>query len=87
MPLLASEVPHGKDVVSYGAPECEDWMCIRDAQFVPREGAPAAIGYCTRACAPETGCASKDPENPLTCRQLLYGGAFLCAAPLGTAVR
>ncbi|MHB8877110.1 MAG: adventurous gliding motility lipoprotein CglC [Myxococcaceae bacterium] len=81
--LLESEVPKGKDVVSYGSPDCEERLCVRDARYLPEPGAPEAVamGYCSRPCAPSTGCHSRNGANPLTCRQLIYGGDFLCAAP------
>lgn len=84
-PLLEGEVPAGKDVVSYGLPDCEARMCVRDAAFQPKSGAPGGVaqGYCTRPCTPATGCRSADPAIPLVCRQLIYGGDFICAAEDG----
>ena len=54
VPILESDLPGGnKDFISFGATECEDLVCVRDAK-VPRTGVPgaAALGYCSRACVP-----------------------------------
>ena len=80
--LRESELPAGKDIVSYGSADCQEWLCVRDAHYRPAPGATDALGYCSRACAPATGCRSIDPERPLTCRQLIADGEFLCVASL-----
>ncbi len=81
VPILESELPGGaKDFISFGATECEDLVCVRDANF-PTTGVPgaSATGYCSRACVPNAsnGCPAansaddKDPNKKLTCRALL----------------
>jgi hypothetical protein len=78
--ILESDLPPNKDFISFGATECEDLVCVRDAA-VPRSGIPnaTATGYCSRACVPNVtnGCPAsnpdddKDPNKKLSCRALL----------------
>ncbi len=80
--ILESELPDGgtKDYISFGATQCEDLVCVRDAN-VPKTGAAGALasGYCSRPCVPNasTGCPAanpdddRDPNKKLTCRALL----------------
>jgi hypothetical protein len=81
VPILESDLPGGnKDFISFGATECEDLVCVRDAN-VPKTGVPgaAATGYCSRACVPNAsgGCPAanasddRNPDRKLTCRALL----------------
>jgi hypothetical protein len=87
--LLESDLPGGaKDYISFGATECEDLVCVRDAN-VPLSGVPnaAAMGYCSRACVPNSsaGCPAadpnddRDPSKRLTCRALLLDELTLAA--------
>ena len=89
VPILESDLPGGnKDFISFGATECEDLVCVRDAN-VPRTGVPgaAALGYCSRACVPNAsgGCPAanksddSNPDKRLTCRALLLDEATLGA--------
>jgi hypothetical protein len=89
VPILESDLPGGnKDFISFGATECEDLVCVRDAN-VPRTGVPgaAAMGYCSRACVPNVSGAcpaanksdDSNPDKRLTCRALLLDEATLGA--------
>ncbi len=81
VPIVEGDLPSAnKDFISFGATECEDLVCVRDA-YLPRSGvatAPAS-GYCSRACVlnSTTACPaanSEDDKNParkLSCRALL----------------
>jgi hypothetical protein len=78
------KVGAGKDFISFGSAECEDFVCVRDSNFtradagdqVPDPEAPA-LGYCSRSCLPNTECPSQeagDDESAarrLSCRPLL----------------
>jgi len=86
--ILESELPDAgtqsdagtKDYISFGATQCEDLVCVRNAN-TPKTGVAGAVasGYCSRPCVPNasTGCpaANSDDENDtnnnLTCRALL----------------
>jgi len=67
-----------RDFISFGATDCDDLTCVRDAAFHkdPDLSAPAK-GYCSRPCAEGSACASsdaamdKDPTTKLSCRALL----------------
>jgi hypothetical protein len=97
VPILESELPGAdKDFISFGATECEDLVCVRDA-YVPRTGVATtpATGYCSRACVPNssTGCPpanaddNKDPTKKLSCRALLLDEQTLgaiCSTDPGT---
>jgi hypothetical protein len=79
IPIKESEVQLGKDFISFGAVECENYVCVRDAN-TPKGSTPNAdaMGICSRACAfgSSTACPSVDPTNlPLTCRALLLDEA------------
>ena len=89
VPILESDLPGGnKDFISFGATECEDLVCVRDAN-VPKTGVAgaAATGYCSRACVPNVSGAcpaanksdDSNPDTRLTCRALLLDEATLGA--------
>ncbi len=78
-----SEIKVGanKDFISFGATQCENFVCVRDADypvpdggFVPDE---IASGYCSDHCAPGAACPAQngnddnDARLRLTCRPLL----------------
>ena len=82
-----------KDVVSFGAVECEDLVCVRDAEFKPNRAdaqentmpvaadAPA-YGYCSKACVPGSLCPSHDSSlddgpHKLRCRSLILDAETL----------
>jgi hypothetical protein len=85
----------GQDIVSLGAQECEDFICVRDlGEPVPDGGSDAGsqpdggnrvlTGYCTHACT-GTGTGpcglgeSPDPNRPYECRSLLLDDQTLRA--------
>lgn len=81
VPIVEGDLPGAnKDFISFGATECEDLVCVRDA-YVPRTGVAtaAAAGYCSRSCVPNSsiGCPAAnssddtDPARKLGCRALL----------------
>lgn len=84
IPILESEVStggaDGRDYISFGATECEDLVCVRDAAFVgTRDPGSAAEGYCSRPCEPQlqNQCPpanesdQADPVKALGCRPML----------------
>ena len=78
LPILEGEVTEGKDFISFGAVECEDYVCVRDKDF-PKGSSPnvQAKGYCSRRCAPTSPqpCpgaeANLPPGKSMTCRALI----------------
>lgn len=69
---------HPFDVITFGAVECEDLVCVREADF-PAGVAPEAPakGHCSRACSSDAMCES--PASAMTCRALLLDEATLHA--------
>lgn len=56
--LTEAEVPPGRDYISFGVTECEDFICVRDASYVVPANTPPtaeALGYCSRACEQQRG--------------------------------
>ncbi|MFP2910544.1 adventurous gliding motility lipoprotein CglC [Pyxidicoccus sp. 3LFB2] len=85
-PILEKEIAPRQDFISFGAVECEDLICVRDADF-PRatnedgtvNGNADAMGYCSKECVEgSNSCEVKDtsdvqeglPER-MACRALL----------------
>jgi len=73
-----------KDFVSFGAVECDDLVCVRDATFPNSTNLDGpAGGYCSAACSPGSACLSEKPEmdddatTKLNCRPLLLDEATL----------
>ncbi len=74
------EVAPNQDFISFGSIECEDLVCVRDADF-PRDPDQEAVakGYCSKACVEgSTSCEVKDTngvveglKDRMTCRALL----------------
>lgn len=71
--VTESEVEPDRDYISFGQPFCEDFICVRDASFVPSANAKPtdpAIGYCSKACEQQAGdapsvneqCPPADPD-------------------------
>lgn len=74
-----------KDYISFGATECDDLTCVRDATFGSGDGGTElkdtdpAPGYCTRPCIENStvGCPSSDSsldknyKTAMSCRALL----------------
>lgn len=86
MEILEKEIAPRQDFISFGSVQCEDLICVRDADF-PRatneDGtinleAPAQ-GYCSKECVSgSTACEVKDTSDVqkdlpgrMTCRALL----------------
>ncbi|WP_224369288.1 adventurous gliding motility lipoprotein CglC [Hyalangium versicolor] len=86
-PVINSEIAAGQDFISFGATDCEDLICVRDAEFVPEDTSPnvAAEGYCSQECVEgSTGdCEVTDTSVPdalkdrIVCRSLLLDQATL----------
>lgn len=85
VPLKEKELTKGQDFISFGAADCEDFVCVRDAD-TPGDSNPEAValGYCSRPCA-EGGnsCQVTNSEavsglsERMTCRALLMDDAAL----------
>lgn len=84
--MTEAEITSGLDFISFGASECENYVCVRDAAMGRPTGATDesdAIGYCSAQCEPPADGALGNPcpaENPahdddpalrLTCRSML----------------
>jgi hypothetical protein len=57
--IMESQITKGQDFISFGTVECEDLVCVRDANYVPtvdeadKDKPPseiAAKGYCSKPC-------------------------------------
>jgi hypothetical protein len=78
-----------KDFISFGSPDCEDQVCVRDSAFREDAGdtTNVAHGYCSTYCAEGSSgtCQSfssafdQNPTTKLTCRPLLLDSATLQA--------
>ena len=76
-----------RDVISFGATECEDLVCVREAgAALPAADAEPVKGRCSASCAgPDAACRSydesldKDPATALVCRKLLLDESVLAA--------
>jgi hypothetical protein len=79
--ILMSELAPDQDYISFGVTDCDDLICIRDAEAQLEPGPKGeALGYCSRACpegkGPEvcevtdTGAIDKLEER-IACRSLL----------------
>jgi hypothetical protein len=81
LPITAGEIrgAAGRDVISFGATDCEDLVCVREANApLPTADAEPVKGRCSRPCAgPEASCPSQDealdldPATAMNCRSLL----------------
>jgi len=79
--VVPSDVRFDQDFVSFGSQDCEDLICVRNANSevkVAEDG--SVLGYCSRACAEggaDTICAVNHPDADATvkatmgCRSLL----------------
>ncbi len=87
IPLLLSDIPPTKtDFISFGSPDCDDRICVRDYQYQQDGGAPIAYGYCSSPCTPGAAnqCLSYDASldtgaTKLNCRPLLLDDSTLAA--------
>jgi hypothetical protein len=86
MPILEREIAPRQDFISFGAVECEDLICVRDAAFPPAtnedgtvNGGAFAKGYCSKECVEgSNACEVKETNGVLEglpermgCRALL----------------
>ncbi|MFY0530089.1 adventurous gliding motility lipoprotein CglC [Archangium gephyra] len=80
-PIYPDELTAGQDFISFGALDCEDLVCVKDADM-PLETAEdgRVLGYCSKACVPDElvdPCAVTDPlaiesvKDRMSCRALL----------------
>jgi hypothetical protein len=76
--ILNRDLRPGQEVISFGTTECDNLICVRDADFVGTSNAPGdpAKGYCSTDCTPPTG--------PLATDQCLTGNAQTDAPDSGT---
>lgn len=87
IPIKMSEVTPGKDFISFGATECENLICVRDANApVGTDPNAVATGICTRPCVPtsEGSCDTglswvDDSEQAYSCKALLLDQDSLAA--------
>jgi hypothetical protein len=84
-PVLESEIAPKQDFISFGSTDCEDLICVRDAES-SRDPDPnaAAQGYCSQECVEGSStCEVTDSSVPeslrtrMTCRSLLLDQASL----------
>ena len=76
-----------KDFLSFGAAQCENYVCVRDSSFPPEiDDGGYAEGYCSRDCVVNSsiGCGSYDGsldkgDTKLSCRALILDEATLAA--------
>jgi hypothetical protein len=58
--IMESQLTAGQDFISFGSVECEDLVCVRDADYDPQLEATAdrtkvaATGYCSKPCVADT---------------------------------
>jgi hypothetical protein len=81
LPILESEVKNkvgrNKDFISIGTVDCEDLICVRDADLTNDAGPfDPAFGYCSRGCLEGSTCPSYESAldkgtTRLNCRALL----------------
>ncbi|HEX8702031.1 MAG TPA: adventurous gliding motility lipoprotein CglC [Myxococcaceae bacterium] len=85
--ILQSEITTGQDYIAFGITECDDLICVRDADEPFLEEDPdlskprrQAVGYCSRACiegSDASACEVTDTDVPdalsarMACRSLL----------------
>ncbi|MFE8596865.1 adventurous gliding motility lipoprotein CglC [Archangium violaceum] len=80
-PVVASDLSAGQDFISFGSLDCEDLICVKDADM-PVETADngQVVGYCSKACVQNElvdPCGVTDPEaldsvkDRMSCRALL----------------
>jgi hypothetical protein len=82
--IKESEIVPGRDYISFGVTECEEFVCVRDANAPKGKPGDDAQGVCTRSCVTDsTSCSTgvdKDyGGDPFTCRALLLDQETLAA--------
>ncbi len=84
-PVLEGEIATKQDFISFGATDCEDLICVRDAELPrnPDQNAPA-LGYCSQECVEGSSTcvvSGSDVDQALkdrmTCRSLILDQASL----------
>jgi hypothetical protein len=92
-PVLPGDItqPGTTDIITFGASDCEDQVCVLDEEAVPAALAAAGTtgpitGYCTTSCAPGTSTCSQQYNNlqntagdKMSCRALVLDSAALAA--------
>lgn len=86
-PVFSTDITEpAKDVISFGALDCEDLICVRAGNTpLPDSPTQAVFGKCSRACALGSACPAydasldKNPETAFSCRSLLLDEATLKA--------
>ncbi len=80
VPVTRADLKDGQDFVSFGSLDCEDLVCVLDADTPVEAAENGQIkGYCSKACKVETldTCAVTDPDATeavkarMACRPLL----------------
>ena len=90
------KVGANKDFISFGSVDCENLVCVRDADFAVPDGGfdPEAVaqGYCSNRCAivgdicPSVSADDdNDAKRRLTCRPLLLDAETLALICNGSA--
>jgi len=87
IPIKESEIQGGKDFISFGATECEDLVCVRDANAEPNPNPDAdATGFCSKPCLQTSADSCKtgrsdidEGDQPFTCRPLLLDEGTLAS--------
>lgn len=85
IPIKESEITPGKDFVSFGATDCEDLVCVRDANTPAGDPNADATGFCSRSCVQtipdscDTGDDTIDKAKTYTCRSLILDEETLAA--------
>lgn len=88
VPIYEKELVRGQDFISFGAVQCDDLICVRDASVAPSDNPEdVALGYCSKECieGTTTGCevtdssVAQDLKDRMACRALLLDQATLDA--------
>ncbi|MBU8894912.1 gliding motility protein [Corallococcus sp. H22C18031201] len=86
--MKEKELQPNQDFISFGAVECEDLICVRDASIAPSDNPELeAKGYCSKSCVEGSSKSCdvtssdvpKDLRDRLTCRAMMLDQATLDA--------
>jgi hypothetical protein len=80
--VVERDLVAGQDFISFGSLDCEDLVCVKDADMPieKAEDTDYVLGYCSKACVPDElvdPCAVTDPDalasvkDRMSCRALL----------------
>lgn len=89
--ITEGDFPDGEpkgDLISFGAPGCEDLVCVQDLAHRTWTGDPSTplIGYCSKpcvvgsasSCTPQSDTSNdEDPDLKMSCRSLLLDSATM----------